>query len=82
LRVLREQLTTIEDESARAAFERTIAQIEAQTPPPASVTTPIGSAIAAGTQLVTNVSTPDNGPAPPAGNAGSPLIPQFGRRRR
>ena len=82
LRVLREQLTTIEDESARAAFERTIAQIEARTPPPSSVTTPVGSAITAGTQLVTNVSTPDNGPAPPTGNAGSPLIPQFGRRRR
>jgi len=41
-----------------------------------------GSGLEAGTTLVTNVTTPDNGPAPPSANSGSPLIPQFGRGRR
>ena len=34
------------------------------------------------TALVTNITTPDNGPTPPGGGGGSPLIPQFGRGRR
>lgn len=36
--------------------------------------------LSAGATLVTNVTTPDNGPSPP-GAGGSPLIPTFGRRR-
>ena len=40
------------------------------------------TALSPGTALVTNVTTPDNGPSPPASAGGSPLIPQFGRRRR
>ena len=35
-----------------------------------------------GADLVTHVTTPDTGPAPPTGNGGSPLIPQFGPGRR
>ena len=38
--------------------------------------------VQAGTQLVTGFSTPENGPAPPTASSGSPLVPQFGRRRR
>lgn len=41
-----------------------------------------GVDLEAGTTLVTNVTTPDNGPAAPSANGGSPLIPQFGRGRR
>ena len=41
-----------------------------------------GPGLEAGAMLVTNITTPDNGPAPPSGNGGSPLIPQFGRGRR
>ena len=40
-----------------------------------------GSGLEAGATLVTNITTPDNGPSPPSANSGSPLIPQFGRRR-
>ena len=40
-----------------------------------------GSGLEAGATLVTNVTTPDNGPSAPSGNSGSPLIPRFGRRR-
>ena len=38
--------------------------------------------VSAGTQLVAHITTPDNGPIPPSGAGGSPLMPQFGRRRR
>ena len=41
-----------------------------------------GRNLSAGAQLVTNITTPDNGPTPPSGRSGSPLMPQFGRRRR
>ena len=41
-----------------------------------------GSSLEAGATLVTNITTPDNGPGPPIANGGSPLIPQFGRGRR
>ena len=41
-----------------------------------------GSSLEAGATLVTNITTPDNGPGPPIVNGGSPLIPQFGRGRR
>ena len=37
--------------------------------------------VAAGTQLVTNISTPEGGGAVSSAASGSPLIPQFGRRR-
>ena len=41
-----------------------------------------GRNLSAGAQLVTNITTPDNGPTPPSGRSGSPLMPQFGRRKR
>ena len=41
-----------------------------------------GRDLPAGTQLVTNITTPENGPALSSGSSRSPLMPQFGRRRR
>ena len=41
-----------------------------------------GRDLPAGTQLVTHITTPENGPALSSGSSGSPLMPQFGRRRR
>lgn len=50
--------------------------------PPAGATREgSGADLTAGTQLVTNITTPDAGTAG-LGAGGSPLIPQFGRRRR
>ena len=43
---------------------------------------PSGWPIADGTQLVTNMTTPEGGAPAAAGGGGSPLIPQFGRGRR
>jgi len=40
-----------------------------------------GSSLEVGAALVTNVTTPDNGPSTSRSNSGSPLIPRFGRRR-
>ena len=51
--------------------------------PPQSAPMPGGGRnLSAGAQLVTNITTPENGPTPPSGRSGSPLMPQFGRRRR
>ena len=75
---LRQQLATLEDADARAALERSLAELEAQTP--AGPAAAIGS-LQAGAQLVTNITTPDAGAGPSAGGSGSPLIPQFGRPR-
>ena len=41
-----------------------------------------GAPLQPGSQLVTNISTPDDGTSPSGGGSGSPLIPQFGRSRR
>ena len=75
---LRQQVATLEDGTARTELEQTLARLEAQSgdspEPPAHVD--------AGTQLVTNVTTPEDGSAPPSAIGGSPLIPQFGRGRR
>ena len=43
---------------------------------------PDGAEIDAGARLVTQITTPDSRTAPGPGTSGSPLIPQFGRRRR
>ena len=78
---LRRQLATLEDESARAELEQTLTQLETgEAAAPAAAP----GVLQVGTQLVTNVTTPDEGSAPSAGGSGSPLIPQmpFGRGRR
>ena len=81
--MLRERLATIEDETTRATLARTIEEIESRSsasaqPRPSAQTLP---RLAAGTALVTSITTPANGPSPSSGNSGSPLIPRFGRRR-
>ena len=78
IETLRRQLATLEDATARAALEQTLAEIEGQ--PPAA-TPAAGATIQPGMQLVTNITTPDAEPRP-SGGGGSPLIPQFGRRPR
>ena len=77
---LREQLTTLEDESARKAREQRLDALDGQRAPAPAMT----SALSVGAQLVTNITTPDVGAeASGARGGGSPLIPQFpfGRRR-
>jgi len=81
LDMLREQLATVEDDTERSTLARTIEQLE-QTGTPQSTPRPATEPrLAAGTALVTNVTTPDSGQAQPSSAGGSPLIPQFGRRR-
>ena len=80
IETLRQQLATLEDETARAELEQTLTRLEAQsrmTPGPAP-----REHLEAGAQLVTNVTTPEEGAGPPGAAGGSPLIPQFGRFRR
>ena len=82
LAMLREQLATVEDETERSTLARAIEQLEqTATAPQLTPRAPTASRLAAGTALVTNVTTPDNGQAQPSGAGGSPFIPQFGRRR-
>ena len=82
LAMLREQLATVEDETERSTLARAIEQLEqTATAPQLTPRAATASRLAAGTALVTNVTTPDNGQARPTGAGGSPLIPQFGRRR-
>ena len=76
LPMLRQRLKNLEDEAERAAIERRIEEIEAGLDRPADIR------LQAGALLVTGISTPDNGPVPPSATSGSPLVPQFGRRRR
>ncbi len=76
LPMLRQRLESLEDKAERASLERRIEDIEA------APDRPTGIPLQAGAVLVTGVSTPDNGPAPPSASSGSPLVPQFGRGRR
>ena len=81
--LLRERITTIEDETVRGTLARTIDQIESSSSEslqlrPSSVSR---LSLEPGTTLVTNITTPDNGSSSQSGSSGSPLILQFGRRR-
>ena len=82
LAMLRQRLENLEDESARATLERLIEQVEERLAEPSSAPAGPSGQLQAGTQLVTNISTPDNGPTLPGRASGSPLMPQFGFRRR
>ncbi len=81
--LLRQQLETIEDETARAELRAQLHAALAQAEADAPEATPATPSLNAGTQLVTNISTPEAGVGPPSGRSGSPLIPQFpfGRSR-
>ena len=78
---LRQQIELIDDPAARRSLEQMIERLEA-TPAAAPAEAPmLAAVIEEGTQLVTDVSTPEDGSGP-AARASSPLIPQFGRRGR
>ncbi len=78
---LRQQIELIDDPAARRSLEQMIERLEA-TPATAPAEAPMLAAVLEeGTQLVTDVSTPEEGSGP-AARSSSPLIPQFGRRGR
>ena len=78
---LRQQIELIDDPAARRSLEQMVERLEA-TPPAEPAETPmLAAVIEEGTQLVTDVSTPEAGSGP-AARSSSPLIPQFGRRGR
>ena len=78
---LRQQIELIDDPAARRSLEQMIERLEA-TPATAPAEAPrLAAVIEEGTQLVTDVSTPEDGSGP-AARSSSPLIPQFGRRGR
>ncbi len=77
---LRRQVELIEDPAARRNLEQMIERLEAAPAAPAEAPAR-GAVLEEGIQLVTDVSTPEEG-AGPAARSSSPLIPQFGRGRR
>ncbi len=78
---IRQQVELIDDPAARRNLEQMIARLEAA-PPDAPATAPeLAPLLQEGAQLVTDVSTPEDGSGP-AARSSSPLIPQFGRRGR
>jgi HlyD family secretion protein len=81
--LLREQLATTADATTRATLTQTIEQIESDSPrAPESLRNSVRlESLPAGTTLVTNITTPDKNSSSSGSNAGSPFIPQFGRRR-
>jgi HlyD family secretion protein len=79
---LRQQIELIDDPGARRDLEQMIERLEAApatAPPEAPM---LAATLGEGAQLVTDVSTPEEGVGPAATRSSSPLIPQFGRRRR
>ena len=82
---LRQQVAALDDPSARQHLERLIQRLEADLGPEASQVSPpmvTTAALDPGAQLVTGVTTPNEGASAPSRASGSPLIPQFGRGRR
>ncbi|MDP6580088.1 MAG: efflux RND transporter periplasmic adaptor subunit [Vicinamibacterales bacterium] len=82
---LRQQIEALEEGPARENLAQLLARLEAtadQAVPEAPQAT-MASTLTAGDQLVTGVTTPDNGSTGGASRGGgSPLMPQFGRGRR
>ena len=80
---LREQIDALENGAARQNLEQLLAQLEADTPTPEPAPRIATMDLTDGAQLVTGVTTPEGGSVA-GGSAGgsSPLMPQFGRRRR
>jgi len=80
---LREQIDALEHGDARQNLEQLLAQLEADTPTPEPAPRIATMDLTDGAQLVTGVTTPEGGSVA-GGSAGgsSPLMPQFGRRRR
>ena len=78
---LRQQIELIDDPAARRSLEQMIERLEATPATAPAEALRLAAALAEGTQLVTDVSTPEDGSGP-AARSSSPLIPQFGRRGR
>ena len=79
---LRQQIELIDDPGARRNLEQIIERLEAAPATAPSEAPMLAAALDDGTPLVTDVSTPEAGGPGGAGRSSSPLIPQFGRRRR
>ena len=82
---LRQQVAALNDPDARQHLEGLIQRLEADRVPGASQvssSTVATDVLDAGVQLVTGVTTPNDGASTPSRAGGSPLIPQFGRGRR
>ncbi len=77
---LRQQVELIDDPAARRSLEQMIERLEATPAAPAEAPM-LAAVLEEGIQLVTDVSTPEEGVGP-AARSSSPLIPQFGRGRR
>ena len=78
---LRQQIELIDDPAARRSLEQMIERLEATPAADPAEAPMLAAVIEEGTQLVTDVSTPEAGSGP-AARSSSPLIPQFGRRGR
>ena len=83
---LRQQIDALEDPVARQNLERMIELLDTgDAPAAAPVSPPTFAALDEGAQLVTGVTTPDEGSSARSSGGGSPLIPQrpnFGGRGR
>ena len=77
---LRQQIAALDDPDARENLERLIRRLETDSEMTAA---PLmaSATLTDGAQLVTGVTTLDDGSSARAAGGGSPLIPQFGRRR-
>ena len=78
---LRQEIAALDNLEDRQTLERVLQRLEADSETPAAPTR-ASSTLEDGTELVTGVTTPDDGSSAsgPSGG-GSPLIPQFGRGR-
>ena len=80
---LRQQIEALEDTEARRNLEQMLARLEPDSDGAAPMASPpTVAALAEGAQLVTGVTTPDEGSSARSSGGSSPLIPQFGRRGR
>ncbi len=78
---LRQQVELIDDPATRRSLEQMIERLEATPAADPAEAPMLAAVLEEGTQLVTDVSTPEEGSGP-AARSSSPLIPQFGRRGR
>ena len=80
---LRQQIEALKDPEARQNLERMLDRLEGDSDAAAPVAPPLTlAALDEGARLVTDITTPDEGTSARSSGGGSPLIPQFGRRRR
>ena len=79
---LRQEIAALDDPVERQSLERVLQRLDAEGETPMA-SRPAASTLEAGTELVTGVTTPDEGATASAPGGGSPFAPQFpGRRGR